>query len=141
MVENEMYIYEIINERPGNIEIDSHMTQWYVDVLNKKQTELTVFDVIRMIIQKTLTEIALERSLEILLDDPIAGSRFDGELLVLISTMEMKYIERHKESVNEIVNSITKEQISEFEWLSTEAQDRFVNALNDLKRKFNDEIV
>ena len=65
---------------------------WHNKVIDKKITELSVFDVARMLRQKVFIEVGVNRAIAFLYEDPFAGDIFIGELLKLILSCEYKYL-------------------------------------------------
>ncbi len=60
------------------------MHDWYNNLINKTYRQIDLFDVTRMIIQKTFLELAVCKSISFIRDNPFCGQRYEGELLELL---------------------------------------------------------
>ncbi len=87
---NKKTIGEIYGLDSSDIRINCHLDQWYVDLLNKKKTDLSINDICRMIVQDTFVELSVECSKRFLEEDPLAGEAFDGQLVKLLSSLDIK---------------------------------------------------
>lgn len=112
------------------IDIRCSMHEWYNEMIQKTYYQLSVFDVTRMIIQKELLDVAVDRAIDYLSENPFEGQRYDGELLELLSDLK-KYmsIERIQDIRNLLIN--IQPQINSFDWLSSEDCNEYTNIVNE----------
>lgn len=64
------------------------LQKWYNQLIDKKVSEIEVSDVLRMIRQNEFIDIAIQRAVKFLKENPFAGEMYEGELLEKMSTLE-----------------------------------------------------
>lgn len=107
-----------LNKNSTSLEI------WFNSVIYKNITQITLSDVLRMIRQQLFLEIALEKAIELLKDNPFVGEYYSGELfehLLKINPRLLKKFDREikkiiiniKANINEINNEEEKNEIEQ----------------------------
>ena len=66
--------------------------EWFNNILEKTEDELTIGDVCRMLRQRMCSKCAMERAVDILRDDPFAGEIYDGQLMSTLYGAKEKYL-------------------------------------------------
>ena len=76
------------------------MPKKYYSILNKEKNELNVSDVYFMLRQSILPDLARERNIELLLNNPLAGEMYEGQLLEILIEDIKSYSEQRDEFLN-----------------------------------------
>lgn len=100
------------------------MNDWYNDLINKTYNQLDLFDVTRMMIQKLFLEIAISKSMDFLENNPFCGQRYEGELMELLSKMDMIYLDKCKDNIQHILSKALIENKT-YEWICEEEREEF----------------
>ena len=126
----ELYNLEY-DKKPGN-ELYS-LPQWFNKVIDKTPEELSVDDIGIMIRQDVVFDLALDKAIELLADDPLSGYQYEGEILASLSRHE-SYTEAQKKKITTLISKLeTFADNHEFE--VDEFKDDYLNDLNNLKLK------
>ncbi len=72
----------------GTAEESFPLQEWYNELLDKEVGELTVFDVLRMLRQSILPEVALLSAVKWVLEDIYVGDAYDGQVLEALIHVE-----------------------------------------------------
>lgn len=110
------------------------LEQWYGRSLNKKVDDLNLEDVSRMLGQRVFLELGIEKAMEILSDDPLAGEMYDGHLLELLYGIELgdyQDLEQLKLLLQHI-HAI----LPQFEWTHREEQKEYADLVQRFIAKF-----
>lgn len=106
---------------------DSPLDHWYDRLINKKVSELDLEDVSRMLGQHVLIDLGIEKAIEILSEDPLAGEMYDGHLLKLLYSIETNNF-RDLSQLKRLLQTI-KRDLSQFEWADEEDQEEYAELL------------
>lgn len=108
---------------------------WYNKLLNKNVEEITVFDIGRMIRQKVLVELALEKAINVLIENPFAGES-NGDVLEHVLLLDETMLSSYK---NEIKKIIKKAEVNanSVAWWYPEEKDEYRELLGKLKKIIN----
>ncbi|WP_187427160.1 contact-dependent growth inhibition system immunity protein [Rossellomorea marisflavi] len=71
---------------------DYALDEWYNTFLNKDRTELDITDLCRMIQQNIFIEVAIDKAVEVLKHNPLAGDVYDGQLVEALFSVDMEKI-------------------------------------------------
>ncbi|TYO68720.1 hypothetical protein DQ398_003901 [Rossellomorea marisflavi] len=82
-------IYQLAQEQP---QADYALDEWYNTFLNKDRTELDITDLCRMIQQNIFIEVAIDKAVEVLKHNPLAGDVYDGQLVEALFSVDMEKI-------------------------------------------------
>lgn len=82
-------IYQLAQEQP---QADYALDEWYNTLLNKDRTELDITDLCRMIQQNIFIEVAIDKAVEVLNHNPLAGDVYDGQLVEALFSVDMEKI-------------------------------------------------
>ena len=99
----------------------SEMHIWHERMLNKTYSELDLFDVTRMLIQKQHLEIAVSKALELLDKNPVCGQRYEGELLELLFQTESVFLCKEKDNIEMLLLKAEK-QAEMYEWADEQSK-------------------
>ena len=124
-------IGEIYNVKKLALNKDSTSLEvWFNSVIDKNIEQIALSDVLRMIRQQLFLEIALEKSIEFLKDDPFTGEYYSGELighLLKINPLLLKKFDREIKSITSNIktkiNAISDEEKNEIEKISQKITD------------------
>ncbi|MEK3918084.1 contact-dependent growth inhibition system immunity protein [Paenibacillus polymyxa] len=112
---------------------DSPLDHWYDRLVNKKVNELDLEDVSRMLGQHVFIDLGIEKAIEILSEDPLAGEMYDGHLLKLLCSIETNNF-RDLSQLKRLLQTI-KSNLSQFEWADEEDQEEYAELLELFLKK------
>ncbi|WP_459614199.1 contact-dependent growth inhibition system immunity protein [Dickeya oryzae] len=91
----------------------SSLDMWFESVLDVPIDSLALKDLCRAIRQKVYVNQLIPRALSVLIEDPLAGEYYDGELIAALSTLDNDDLGSPKESFIEIKNIIDSIDVTE----------------------------
>ncbi|AYB46213.1 contact-dependent growth inhibition system immunity protein [Paenibacillus lautus] len=124
-----------LNQNNQNAEPEYALDKWYARLINKTADEIDLEDVSRMLTQNVFIDLGIKKAMEILSEDPIAGVFYDGQLLELLSAVdldEFKDLSQLKLLLQEINNNL-----SNFDWSSEEDQIEYNELLTNCLNRIN----
>lgn len=135
MVDNSFLIKDFFIVYNDGIKPEYGLEVWFHSLLKKRIGELNVNDICIMLRQGILIEeIALDKAIEFIKKDPLAGNIFDGEILEMINRVPLeKYI--HKEDFVRDLASILmdiKDNLTRFEWICEDDMKSYGSILNNM---------
>lgn len=113
----------------------SSLVTWYNEVIKKTYADLDARDVSKMMRQNILREIAIDKAIEILQEDPFIWELYDGDVLITtINFLNIIDINRNnnRKKLTSIIE-ISEESASKFEWTSDKAKKDFNKSIAKLK--------
>lgn len=110
------------------------MHDWYGVLINKTYDQIDLFDVTRMIIQEMFLELAVPKAIEFIKDNPFCGQRYEGELIELLSKMDLSYFDNYKDDMQKILCKASIENKT-YEWLCEEERREFFELINFFQLK------
>lgn len=124
-----------LNQNNQNAEPEYALDKWYARLINKTADEIDLEDVSRMLTQNVFIDLGIKKAMEILSEDPIAGVFYDGQLLELLSAVdlnEFKDLSQLKLLLQEVNNNL-----SNFDWSSEEDQIEYNELLTNFLNRIN----
>lgn len=100
------------------------MNDWYNDLINKTYNQLDLFDVTRMIIQKIFLEVAIPKAISFLENNPFCGQRYEGELMELLSKLDLNCFDKYTDDIQQILSKALIENKT-YAWLCEEERNEF----------------
>lgn len=125
-------IYPLSQEQS---QADYALDEWYNTLLNKDRTELDITDLCRMIQQTIFIEIAVDKAVEVLKRNPLAGDVYDGQLVEVLFSVDMEKITEQREPLKEVLLDV-RDNVEIDHFMSVED----FNGYRDLVKKFLTEI-
>ncbi len=112
----------------------SGLIKWYNRLIDKSIDDLDIVDVAKMIRQNILRDIAIDRSIELFLNEPFDGEMQDGDLLALLVSCGPAVTRNSR--VQDLISTILKleNEFSDFDWPNPSVKMLFENNLAALKR-------
>ncbi len=112
----------------------SGLIKWYNRLIDKSIDDLDIVDVAKMIRQNILRDIAIDRAIELFLNEPFDGEMQDGDLLALLVSCGPTVTKNSR--VQDLISMILKleNEFSDFDWPNNSAKKLFENNLAALKR-------
>lgn len=110
------------------------LQKWYNQLIDKKISEIEVFDITRMIRQKEFLDIAILKAVDYLKENPFIGDMYDGELLEKLSEIHIDSLTDCIEEIKSIL-STAKEKNDEYEWLDDEERIEFAEIIKEFSDK------
>jgi hypothetical protein len=135
MVENDLFIKDFCNKYEDDFTPIYGLDVWFHSLLNKRTGDLNVNDICKMIRQDILLEeIALDKAIEFLRRDPLAGNMFDGEILEMINRVPFEKYFCKKESIKDLKNILVqiKENLAGYDWISEDDMKRYSSTVNNM---------
>lgn len=112
----------------------SPLEKWYNQLIEKTVSEITVADVLRMIRQKELVKLAMQRAIELLWEDVFIGEMYDGELLEKISELDSSFLLYYADALHNIIkNALDKGLIHE--WSYDGEEEEFKKIVSVIAKK------
>jgi hypothetical protein len=124
-----------LNPNNQNDEPEYALDKWYDSLINKTADEIDLEDASRMLSQNVFIDLGIKRAMEILSEDPIAGVFYDGQLLELLSAVDLdtiKDLSQLKLLLHKINNNL-----SNLDWSSEEDQIEYNELLTNFLNKIN----
>jgi hypothetical protein len=125
-----------LNVKSEEIDIKCELDKWFIALLNKTIGEINVNDIYRMLRQDILIEVAVNKSVEILKENPLEGEMYDGQLLELLYSVD---VNKYKEDIDEVKGILIKikSNISSFEWMCDEDSKEYLDVLEKYLKKLS----
>lgn len=119
---------EIYNMSYDTSGFNSGLVNWYNKLIDKTYEELDTEDVLRMLRQDILEDLAKKRMIELFLKDPYDGYIYDGELLntIIEDTVEFN----HQRIIRKILDRI---DYNNYDWEDEEQKILFIENIKKLK--------
>lgn len=124
-----------LNQNNQNAEPEYALETWYARLINKTADEIDLEDASRMLSQNVFIDLGIKKAMEILSEDPIAGEFYDGQLLELLSAVdldEFKDLSQLKLLLQKINNNL-----SNLDWSSEEDQIEYNELLTNFLNRIN----
>ena len=122
------------------IEADGKMyplQKWYNQLIDKKISEITVFDVLRMIRQNEFVDVAISKAIVYLKANPFVGDMYEGELLEKLSKININDLKDYLNEIKDILsNALAKNE--SYDWLDEEERKEFEEIISSFSEKILD---
>lgn len=129
-----MTIGEIYNLPAPHKNDEYSLEQWYVELYNKQIEGISTLDVIRMLEQNILEDLAIKKAVELLQEDPLAGNKFDGQLMETLLSTDMNKLSDSVEDIKKMVSDVSL-KLNELDWLNVEDKEEFADLLKEFLNK------
>lgn len=110
------------------------LQKWYNQLIDKTIHEITVPDVLRMIRQKQLIDLAMSKAINLLKDDVFAGESYDGELLEKVSELDGSFLVSYADDLRNIMKEVV-EKCALHEWAYDGEEDELKQSLHLIEKK------
>ena len=132
-------IGKILNIKSEDVDTEYALGEWFATILNKTIEELDIADISRMLRQDILIEVAVNKSVEFLKEDPVAGDMYDGQLLEVLYSVDANKYKEHIHKVKDILIKINSDisTISTFEWICDEDFREYLEVLEKFLKKIS----
>ncbi|TCS96767.1 contact-dependent growth inhibition system immunity protein [Hazenella coriacea] len=111
------------------------LEQWYSRLAEKSVDEIDINDICRMLGQDILVEIAVEKAIEMLKVDPLAGWSYDGQLIELLYSLDDTKLGKSKKTIEDLLHKIN-ENLDENEFICPQDYEEYMVLL----RRFQDKL-
>ena len=115
----------------------SPMPEWYEKVIYKTIEELTVFDIWRMFMQERFVDTAVKRAIVYLKEDPFCSEIIDGDIMKLVSEVDIELVKDFKEELLGIIANARKLK-DEYDWMTEDDEIRYIAAIDKFEKKLLD---
>lgn len=110
------------------------LQKWYNQLIDKTIHEITVPDVLRMIRQKQLIDLAMSKAINLLKDDVFAGESYDGELFERVSELDGSFLVSYADDLRNIMKEVV-EKCALHEWAYDGEEDELKQSLHLIEKK------
>ena len=110
------------------------LQKWYNRLIDKIPSEISVADVLKMIRQKELINLAMSKAINFLQDDVFIGEAYDGEMLEKISEMDSSFLMSYADDLRNIIKNASEKSVIH-EWLYDGEEDEFKNIVSIIAKK------
>lgn len=118
-------------------DFNSGLTNWYNSLIDKSYDTLDVFDVSKMLRQNILKKVAIQKSVDLFLDNPYDGEYCDGGLLDLLVSVELNEIDKTIiETLKNTLSDLSKTCL-DFNWEDEEAGTLYYENIKETLRKLD----
>lgn len=127
---------ELIKDKYNLKEIDKtndSLEIWYNDMINKTEVELSLLDINRMFRQNILVELALEKAVIELLNNPFAGESTNGDVLENMLLLNADLLRDKKDDFKLIIKKVD-DNINNVAWWYPEEKDEYLELIQKLKK-------
>lgn len=115
------------------------LQKWYNELIDKYTSEITVADVLKMIRQKELIDLAISKSIDFLKNNPLAGELYDGELLAKLYTVNNNTLQGCFDEIRDILSKALI-QVDTHEWLCEDEKIEFKDLILKFTSRINDQL-
>lgn len=110
------------------------LQEWYNELLDKEVSELTVFDVLRMLRQNVLPEVALLSAVKGVLENIYVGDAYDGQVLEALTRVEDELLKPYAQVLQDLLEEA--EALNEVhDWSYEGEQEEFEEVVKQLSQK------
>ena len=110
------------------------LQKWYNQLIEKTIDEITVADVLRMIRQKELTNLAMSKAINFLQEDVFVGELYEGELFEKVSEMDSSFLISYADDLKNIINNaLIKSETRD--WTYDGEEEEFKDMIDALSTK------
>jgi len=114
---------------------DYGLTNWYNKLIDKFYDDLTTADACKMIRQNVLKCIAVNKVIELFLNDPYDGDFFDGGLLDILCSLDVKSFNiKHVKKIKNLLRD-TQLVYMHFDWFDVEAKNKYAKNIDMMLKK------
>lgn len=119
-------IYHINDNFP--IEDDKY-DKWLKSLLNKTENEITENDVYTMFCQHELEDLAIQKAIEFILEDPLAGELEDGQFLEQLANAPLSKLTIYRNDLKKLPSYIENhldDSMWDFDFEKEEFMERYI---------------
>lgn len=134
MIEDD--IYKIKGIELEKVKQNSPLDQWFYGMIQKKESELTLLDLSRLLRQEIYLDIAIPLACKKILENPFCGEMYEGQLVeLLIRTLENNS-EKKENGFYRLFAQDIAQKIDTHEWGSDEEKNEYKRLTEELERLF-----
>lgn len=112
------------------------LQKWFNEVINKNYDELNLCDVLKMLRQKMFLELAVNKAIYFLLDDPFVGELYEGQLFETLTELEYNFHTEDIARLKEIVSN-AKSLTNYHNWTYESESDEFLRIVYKMNMKLH----
>lgn len=130
-------IYMLKNLKLEDVKTDSPLDKWFYEMIQKDVEQLTVTDVSRMLRQEVYFDIAIPCAWKYVLENPICGEMYAGQMLELLrvgliknpNMKEIRLYDKFKVSERNIYDK--------YEWDNEFEKGEYIKILEEFQQLFD----
>lgn len=115
------------------------LVKWHNEVINRTVGELTHADVARMLRQGMYIDVAMDKAIEMLKEDPYAGELYTGELLASLLEVNKEILKIRRQELDMIISE-AKRDLNSVPWGYPEEKDEYVDLLKQLESVIDEKL-
>lgn len=112
------------------------LQEWHNQLIDKRIDEITVADVLRMMRQKELIDLAISKAIDFLKENVFMGELYDGQILEQISELDISLLTPYCDDMKYILR-VALEKATIHEWSYDGEKDEFIEIVRSLLSKIN----
>ena len=112
------------------------LQEWHNQLIDKRIDEITVADVLRMMRQKELIDLAISKAIDFLKENVFMGELYDGQILEQISELDSSLLTPYYDDMKYILK-VALEKATIHEWSYDGEKDEFIEIVRSLFSKIN----
>ena len=132
----ELPIYKIKNVDIKNLKATSPLDIWFNALVQKERSQLKLSDISRMLRQDIYIDLALPLAWDRLVDDPLAGEMYEGQLLELVESALKKNVGQRDKQRYLLLKSKASEVVEHYPWQDASDQENYKKILSGLEDIF-----
>lgn len=126
---------ELYNLQPDDSGLNTGLINWYNNVIDKTYDELDVADVAKMYRQGLMLDIAVERAIDLVLENPYDGEYNDGGLMELIATIDLNQVNCEKTAQLKSMIEKVSGEYKMFDWCTDDDMNNFKRNIDLLRTR------
>ncbi|MCL2086490.1 MAG: contact-dependent growth inhibition system immunity protein [Oscillospiraceae bacterium] len=127
-------IYGLFYDDSG---FNSGLIQWYNRLIDKSYETLDIIDVCKMFRQDILYDVALEKAIDLFLNDPYDGEYCDGGLLETLVSVDISTIKQDRIDKLKTMLEKVKKTFSFFDWEDEELKENYNKNMDEMLKKIH----
>ncbi|MBU2704067.1 hypothetical protein Ga0466249_005219 [Sporomusaceae bacterium BoRhaA] len=135
MVDNSLSIKDFFINYNDEFTPKYGLEVWFNSLLKKRIGELDVNDICTMLRQDILIEeIALDKAIEFIRQNPLAGNMFDGEILEMINRIPLEKYLSKEQLIRDLISILVdiKDNLIRLDWICEDDMKRYSSILSSM---------
>lgn len=113
---------------------EDSLVEWFNQLINKTEDEISLLDINRMVRQNILVEVSLKKAVQEMLKDPFVGELTYGDLLEHAILLDSELLKQYTKEFKEIINKSDK-NLNSVAWTYPEEKYEYLDLIKELKKK------
>lgn len=128
----EKEIYKIKGIELNKLNQTAPLEKWFYLMVQKRETELSLLDISRMLRQEIYLDIAIPITWNKLIEDPFCGEMYEGQLLELLIKVLEKSPDNKQKKLYDLFSKDLDNKIANHEWSDNEDKKEYAKLVNKI---------